>query len=94
MCVFVDFEKPLFKQGLMSMDSLHSGCELTGRVMNLTHFGAFVDVGVGQDGLVHTSQMIIAGRRHQLKLGEKIQVVVQSVDVNRKRIGLKLINIL
>lgn len=85
-----EFEKPLFRKGLTSINALHSGDILTGRVTNRTHFGAFVDIGVGQNGLIHNSGM---GGKHP-QFGEKVQVKVLNVERARQRIGLQLLAIL
>nr|XP_006823115.1 PREDICTED: integrator complex subunit 2-like [Saccoglossus kowalevskii] len=79
----------------MSMDDLRSGDVLNGRVNNTTHFGAFVDIGVGQNGLIHTSQMphYVLQNGRPLERGDEVQVKVLSVDVNRGRIGLQLLEI-
>ncbi|ELT88700.1 hypothetical protein CAPTEDRAFT_175688 [Capitella teleta] len=91
-----EFTKPLFREGMTSFSDLKSGMKLTGRVVNRTHFGAFVDIGVGTDGLVHTSNMPAVDQRGAaaLQLGDRVQVQLLSVDANRKRIGLKLVSVL
>ena len=68
--------------------------ELPGLVTNLTAFGAFVDIGLHENGLIHASQMGIRGMAvpsKVLKLRQEVLVQVISVDVERNRIGLKLI---
>ena len=72
---------------------LHEGMVLNGKVTNITQFGAFVDIGVHKEGLVHVSQM--AERRVQdpskvVKIGQVVRVRVLSVDVDRQRIALSL----
>ncbi|XP_005101492.2 S1 RNA-binding domain-containing protein 1 [Aplysia californica] len=84
------FQRPIFKQEVMSVSDLRTGSIVTGRVTNVTHFGAFVDIGVGINGLVHTSKM---GRFGKLGLGDHVEVKVENLDLNRKRIGLMLTNI-
>ncbi len=66
---------------------------LTGRVTNATHFGAFVDVGVGNSGLIHTSQMTARSLegRPGVQLGDNVNVEVINLDISKKRIGLKLL---
>ncbi|XP_074650516.1 S1 RNA-binding domain-containing protein 1-like isoform X2 [Tubulanus polymorphus] len=81
-----EFEKPLFKKSAMSIDDLKVNLTVTGRVSNVTHFGAFVDIGVGMDGLIHNSQM----KGQKIQLGDRVDVVILSVDKQRKRIGLKI----
>lgn len=84
------FEKPLFRQGITSIDDISPGTKLTGSVRNVVHFGAFVDVGLGQDGLVHTSKM--GGMR--LELGNIVEVTVNNIDKGRGRISLMLHRVL
>lgn len=61
-----------------------------GRVQNVTHFGAFVDIGVGKDGLVHASKF----RHNNPQLGDRVEVKVANIEVDRKRIQLELISVL
>ena len=77
---------PMLRTDVVRMEDLTPGMELKGTVRNVTDFGAFVDVGVHQDGLVHRSRL--AGRR--LAVGEIVTVYVLQVDVERKRIALSL----
>ncbi len=91
-----EFERPLFKKGLTSLDDIRVGTILTGRVVNQTHFGAFVDVGIGRDGLIHTSKMpktVLKGK-DSLQLGDKVEVKIDSIDKDKKRIGLSLKDLL
>ncbi|XP_059162177.1 S1 RNA-binding domain-containing protein 1-like [Physella acuta] len=81
------FQRPLFKQEVQSVSDLRSGSELTGRVTNVTHFGAFVDIGVGINGLIHCSKM---GRCGKVGVGDHVEVQVESIDLDRRRIGLLL----
>ena len=93
---FAEFEKPLFKQGMTSLEDLKPGEVVTGRVENVTHFGAFVDIGVGCSGLLHNSKMpshLLSGKK-SLELGSRVQVEVFSVDKQSKKIGLKLLRLL
>jgi uncharacterized protein len=72
---------------------LKVGMKLPGIVTNITNFGAFVDIGVHQDGLVHLSQItnrFIKDPNEVLKVHQKIQVTVTEVDINRKRISLSM----
>ncbi len=78
------------------MADLHAGSKLTGKVTNIVHFGAFVDVGVENDGLLHNSNIdtaALAGRK-TLCLGDRVECVVTNVDVQRKRLGLRLVKVL
>lgn len=96
-----DFGQADFKQGIVSMSDLRVGAVLTGRVDNTTLFGAFVDIGVGRDGLIHKSNITldklpVSQRRRSLALGpgERVEVRVLNIDVQRGRIGLDLIRVL
>ena len=83
--------RPLLRSDVMGMEDLKPGMELTGTVRNVIDFGAFVDIGVHQDGLVHISQIcdkFIKHPREVLKVGDVVQVKVLDVDVKKKRISL------
>ena len=90
------FQKPLFRSALSSIDNLSVGNILTGKVTNVTHFGAFVDIGVGQNGLIHTSKMkpINMNGKSVLELGDKVEVKVINVEKSKNRIGLELLKVL
>jgi uncharacterized protein len=82
-----------FDKGINSIEDLRPGMILNGIVTNITAFGAFVDIGVHQDGLVHVSQManrFIKDPNEIVKLTQKVRVKVMDVDVQRKRIGLSI----
>ncbi len=82
-----------FSKDVMSMEDLKPGMELPGLVTNITNFGAFVDVGVKQDGLVHISQMadrFIKDPNEVVKLNQKVKVRVLEVDERRNRISLSM----
>ncbi|WP_279231048.1 Tex family protein [Clostridium amazonitimonense] len=88
-----ELPKPIFKTGVMDINQLKPGMLLTGTVRNVSDFGAFVDIGVHQDGLVHKSQMSEKFVKHPLdivKVGDVIEVKVLEVDEKRKRIGLSM----
>lgn len=85
------FEPPKFRDDVRTMEDLKPGMELEGVVTNITAFGAFVDVGVHQDGLVHISQLadkFVTDPHQVVNVGDKIQVRVVEVDLSRKRIAL------
>ncbi|WP_106393616.1 Tex family protein, partial [Enhygromyxa salina] len=85
------FEAPQFRDDVHEVSDLEVGMTLEGVVTNVTNFGAFVDVGVHQDGLVHISELSdkwIDDPRKVVKVGDKLKVRVLSVDLERKRIGL------
>lgn len=82
-----------FSQDIHSIEDVRTGMELPGIVTNITAFGAFVDVGIKQNGLIHVSQMGVKGLADPskvLKLHQQIKVEVVSVDPDRLRIGLRL----
>jgi uncharacterized protein len=85
------FEAPSFRDDVRKMEDLTKGMELEGVVTNVTAFGAFVDVGVHQDGLVHVSQLadrFVKDPHEVAKVGDKLKVRVLEVDLVRKRIAL------
>jgi len=85
------FEPPKFRDDVRSLEDLKPGMELEGVVTNITAFGAFVDVGVHQDGLVHISQLadkFVKDPHEVVKVGDKLPVRVLEVDLVRKRIAL------
>ncbi len=84
---------PMLRTDVMSIDDLRAGMEIKGTVRNVIDFGAFVDIGVHQDGLVHISQIANKYIKHPadvLKVGDIVTVWVLSVDVERKRISLTM----
>jgi len=84
---------PVLRKDVMSIEDLKVGMELTGTVRNVVDFGAFIDIGVHQDGLVHISQITEKYIRHPsevLKVGQIVQVWVKEVDVKKNRIGLTM----
>ena len=84
---------PMLRTEIMSMEDLKTGMKLKGTVRNVIDFGAFVDIGVHQDGLVHISRITDRFIKHPaevLKVGDIVDVYVMSVDVNKKRISLSI----
>lgn len=82
-----------FADGVSTMEDLKPGMKIPGIVTNITNFGAFVDVGVKQDGLVHISHLAnryISDPNEAVKLGQKVMATVLEVDIARKRIALSL----
>ncbi len=77
-----------FDENVHEIEDLQEGMELPGMVTNVTEFGAFVDIGVHKEGLVHTSRM----NGHKPKIGEPLIVRVASVDLERNRIGLAIVS--
>ncbi|CAM2778869.1 Tex family protein [Fructilactobacillus fructivorans] len=86
--------KPLLKSDVMKIDNLRPGMKLQGTVRNVTDFGAFVDIGVKQDGLVHISKMshkFISDPAKVVSVGDIVDVWVLDVDLDRKRIQLSMV---
>jgi uncharacterized protein len=85
------FEAPAFREDVMKIEDVREGMKLEGVVTNVTAFGAFVDIGVHQDGLIHLSELsdsYVSDPSQVVKTGDKIKVTVISVDVPRARISL------
>ncbi|MBZ9606429.1 RNA-binding transcriptional accessory protein [Clostridium estertheticum] len=90
-----ELPKPILKTGVVQMSHLKPGMKLMGTVRNVSDFGAFVDIGVHQDGLVHISQLSDKFVKHPLdvvKVGDIVEVSVIEVDEKRKRISLSMKN--
>ena len=88
-----DLPKPVLRQDVLSMEDLKPGMELAGTVRNIVDFGAFVDIGVHQDGLVHISELSDSYVKNPLdvvKVGDIVKVRVLSVDTQKKRIALSM----
>ncbi|MCI7261814.1 MAG: RNA-binding transcriptional accessory protein [Clostridiaceae bacterium] len=88
-----EMPKPILRTDVMEMKDLKPGMILKGTVRNVIDFGAFVDIGVHQDGLVHISQMTDRYIRHPLEavsVGDVVEVQVLSVDLQKKRISLTM----
>ena len=91
---YQDYRDTLSKKSLilrteiLTIDNLNIGQKLEGSVKNVTHFGAFVDIGIGKDALLHQSQF----RPGTIKLGNRIDVLVKSIEKESQRIGLTLVN--
>lgn len=88
-----EFKSVAFKAGIEKITDLEPGMQLAGVVTNVANFGAFVDIGVHQDGLVHISHLsdnFIKDPREAVKTGDMVNVKVLEVDVERKRIALSM----
>jgi uncharacterized protein len=88
-----EFRTAAFKEGVHAMGDLQPGMLLEGVVTNVANFGAFVDIGVHQDGLVHVSQLanrFVKDPRDVVKAGDIVMVKVVDVDLKRRRIGLTM----
>ena len=88
-----DMPRPLLRSDVMDLKDLKPGMVLKGTVRNVIDFGAFVDIGVHQDGLVHISQITDRYIKHPLEavsVGDIVDVKVMSVDLKKKRIQLTM----
>lgn len=88
-----EFEAPAWREDVETLDDLQVGMVLEGRVSNVTNFGAFVDVGVKRDGLIHLSELAnrwIEDPREAVKVGQIVKVKVIEVDKDRQRIALSI----
>ncbi len=88
-----EFRTAAFKDGVQAIGDLEPGMMLEGVVTNVANFGAFVDIGVHQDGLVHVSQLadrFVKDPREVVKAGDIVKVRVVEVDLKRKRIALSM----
>ncbi len=85
--------KPLFRKDILKIDDLQPGMVLRGRVVNVVDFGAFVDIGLKQEGLVHISNISDDYINHpleELSIGQTVSVKVISIEKNRSRVGLSI----
>lgn len=88
-----DFEKPLLKSDILTIDDLQINTKLSGTVRNITQFGAFIDIGLKQDAMVHISKIskkFISNPLEVLKVGQIVEVYVIAVDKERNRVSLSL----
>lgn len=89
-----EYNAPILRQDVLKIDDLKVGMELQGVVRNVVDFGAFVDIGLKNDGLVHISKMSHQKVKHPLDIcnvGDIVTVYVHDLDMNRKRVGLSMI---
>lgn len=89
-----EMPKPILRSDVLKMENLEPGMRLMGTVRNVVDFGAFVDIGVKQDGLVHISQMankFVKNPLEILNVGDIIEVTIKSIDIEKGRIGLSLV---
>ncbi len=89
-----EVQGPVLRSDVLSMEDLHAGMLLKGTVRNVVDFGAFVDIGVKQNGLIHISQMgegYVRNPHDKVAVGDVVEVEVLNVDTARGRIGLRLI---
>jgi len=89
-----DLPAPVFKQGVLRLEDLAAGMELTGTVLNVVDFGAFVDIGMHDSGLVHVSQLAdkyVRDPHEVVAVGDIVKVWVMEVDKERRRVSLTMI---
>ena len=89
-----DLPKPIFKKGVLKLEDLQTGMELKGTVLNVVDFGAFVDIGLKDSGLVHISQLAnryIKSPHDSVSVGDVVTVWVMGVDQERKRVSLTMV---
>ncbi len=89
-----DLPKPVFKKGVIKLEDLAEGMELTGTILNVVDFGAFVDIGMHDSGLVHVSQLadkFIRDPHEVVAVGDVVKVWVVGVDKDRRRVSLTMI---
>ena len=89
-----DAPEVVFSRSALSIDDLEAGMKLKGTVRNVVDFGAFVDIGVHQDGLVHISKMANRFVKHPsdvVRVGDTVDVWIEKVDRERKKISLSMI---
>jgi uncharacterized protein len=84
-----DLPSPILRADVLKMDDLTTGMHLRGTVRNVVDFGAFIDIGVKQDGLLHRSQI---PRGQRLGVGDVLEILILKVDLERGRISLGWIN--
>lgn len=86
---------PLLRKDVLTMDDLSEGMKLEGTVRNVIDFGAFVDIGVKHDGLVHVSKLtkkFVSDPKQVVSVGDIVEVWIDSVDLARQRIQLTMID--
>ena len=89
-----DLPKPIFKKGVLKLEDLAAGMELKGTVLNVVDFGAFVDIGLKDSGLVHISQLAnryIKSPHDVVSVGDVVTIWVMGVDQERKRVSLTMV---
>ena len=89
-----DLPRPIFKRGILKLDDLTPGMELFGTVLNVVDFGAFVDIGLHDSGLVHVSQLAnryVRDPHEVVSVGDIVKVWVLEIDKSRRRVSLTMI---
>ena len=88
-----DMPKPIFRRDVLNMEDLEPGMKMTGSVRNVVDFGAFIDIGVKQDGLVHISELSDSFVKHPkdlVKVGDQVDVEIIDIDLKKGRISLSM----
>ena len=90
-----DFDAPILKSDVLSIEDLSEGMKLSGTVRNVVDFGAFVDIGVKQDGLVHISKMsrrFVKNPMDIVSVGDIVDVWIIQVDENKGKVSLSMVD--
>lgn len=89
-----EFETPILKSDVLSIEDLKEGMKLSGTVRNVVDFGAFVDIGVKQDGLVHVSKLskIRQNPMDVVSVGDIVEVWILDIDKNKGKVSLTMID--
>src|SRR5690606_35527994 len=92
-----EYQQPILKSDILSIEDLKVGMELEGTVRNVTDFGAFVDFGIKNDGLVHISKLsnkFIKHPKDVVSVGQIVTVWVLNIDLDKGKVGLTMVNTL
>ena len=90
-----EFETPILKSDVLSIEDLNKGMKLSGTVRNVVDFGAFIDIGVKQDGLVHVSQLskkFVKNPMNIVSVGDIVDVWILDIDEDKGKISLTMID--
>ncbi|MEZ2004225.1 S1 RNA-binding domain-containing protein, partial [Staphylococcus aureus] len=90
-----EFDTPILKSDVLSIEDLKEGMKLSGTVRNVVDFGAFVDIGVKQDGLVHVSKLskkFVKNPMDIVSVGDIVDVWIYSIDKNKDKVSLTMID--
>ena len=90
-----DFEKPILKSNILKLEDLSIGMELQGTVRNVVDFGAFIDIGLHEDGLVHISKLTNSYVKHPMdvvSVGDIVTCYVDSINMDKGKVSLSLLN--
>lgn len=90
-----EFETPILKSDVLSIEDLSKGMKLNGTVRNVVDFGAFVDIGVKQDGLVHISKLskkFVKNPMDMISVGDIVEVWILDIDENKGKVSLTMVD--